>query len=75
MLPVDTDSARTKLENFLRGRCEEYERRDGPEWVESSMRPIVDLIETQLPTVRRIINALDPDLLTENFGQASPYMD
>ena len=73
VLPVDTDWARTKLENFLKA-CEEYERRDGPEWVESSMRPIVDLIETQLPTVRRIINALDPDLLTENFGQGLLYI-
>jgi hypothetical protein len=42
------------LENFLK-TCEEYERRNGQDWVEPTMRPIVDLIETQLPTVTRIM--------------------
>ena len=68
---------RAKLEKFL-ASCEEYRRLQarippGRYWDEDLMRPITNAVEEQLPTVRRIIDVLDPSLLSDDFGVSSLY--
>jgi len=73
---VDTEWMRERLENFI-AACQEYRRRSDSlgsrYWDEGTMRPISNQIEEQLPTVRRIIEALDKSLIGENFGRSELY--
>lgn len=69
---------RAKLEEFM-ATCEEYRRLHaripaGSYWDERLMRPIANLVERQLPTVRRIIEALDDSLLSDDFGVSEAYI-
>lgn len=66
-----------KLENFI-ATCQEYGRLEGriPKgsyWDEGLMRPITNTIEQQVPTVQRIIAALDSSLLSKGFGNSELY--
>ena len=74
---MNNDWVRTKLEEFL-ATCEEHRRlRDrippGRYWDEGLMRPITNMVERQLPTVRRIIETLDASLLSDDFGVSGVY--
>jgi uncharacterized protein (TIGR02391 family) len=74
---MDNDWVRTKLEEFL-ATCQEYRRLEGrippgTYWDEGLMRPITNTVERQVPTVRRIIEALDASLLSDGFGVSELY--
>jgi uncharacterized protein (TIGR02391 family) len=74
---MDNDWVRAKLEEFL-ATCEEYRRLEGrippgSYWDENLMRPITNTVEQQVPTVRRILEVLDPSLLSEDFGISELY--
>lgn len=75
---MDNDWVRAKLEEFM-ATCDEYRRLHGQipagsYWDEGLMRPITNLVERQLPTVRRIIEALDESLLSDDFGVSELYI-
>jgi hypothetical protein len=66
---MDYNWMRQKLEAFL-AVCEQYQAVSRPEYDRTTMKPIGDKIDDQVPTVERIIGQLDPNLLTERFGTA-----
>lgn len=74
---MDNDWARDKLEEFM-ATCAEYRRLHdsiptGAYWDEGLMRPITNVVERQLPTVSRVIEALDASLLSDDFGVSELY--
>lgn len=74
---MDIEWVRERLEAFLQ-TCVEHERKRaqipaGDYWHEGLMRSVANQVEDQVATVRRIVEALDPSLLNDEFGVDELY--
>ncbi len=58
---------RERLEALLT-ECVDYARYNGDDWNEAAQGPIMERVDRQVPTARRIIEMLDPSLIPEDFG-------
>lgn len=64
---VNAEWMRARLEALLT-ECVEYERLDRGGWNEAVLGPIMRRVHEQVPTARRIVEALDASLIPEDFG-------